>query len=168
MQAERLHKAISYLKGEELISVNQDIIKRMGINKSSFSLAFNGNEKYLTESFLRKFNAAFDELFRIDWLLGGEGDMLTCNSDLESGIKSEVVLTCDEKTLSKFANAIESIAQSNSTMSDTNKILAQSNAELVDQLRKLLATYEKPREVSYSQPEQKPLQASDKKFIFKP
>lgn len=48
----------------------------MGIRKESVSKAFSGNKSYLTNTFILKFNNAFDNMFNNDWLMEGKGEML--------------------------------------------------------------------------------------------
>ena len=77
----RLKKAISYLKGREIIFNQKDIVEKMGVNKSSVSSALRGNEKYLTNSFLIKFCNTFN-CINYNWLITGKGNMLNNTSSL--------------------------------------------------------------------------------------
>lgn len=52
---ERFQDAIALLKGKRVVRSNQNIIDAMGVNKSSFSSAYNGHKNYLTEEFVKKF-----------------------------------------------------------------------------------------------------------------
>ena len=70
----RLKKTIAYLKGEQLISNQQDIVNKMGYNKGSVSQALNNKNNYLTEDFVKEFAKAFK--LNYTWLLTGEGEML--------------------------------------------------------------------------------------------
>jgi hypothetical protein len=72
---ERLETAIAYLKGKRIIRNQQDIADVMEFNKSSVSQAIQGNEKYFTDSFLKKFCVSFSEI-NPDWLLTGKGEMI--------------------------------------------------------------------------------------------
>lgn len=76
MKKERLQKAVSYLRYNNIIDKDKDVAAKMGADASTVSHALKGNEKSLTDRFLRRFNEAFDEVFNIDWLLTGEGEML--------------------------------------------------------------------------------------------
>jgi hypothetical protein len=69
----RFKKAISHLKGEQIINTNQDVVNKMEINKSSMSLALKGDERYLTEKFITKFANIYG--FNKNWLWKGEGTM---------------------------------------------------------------------------------------------
>ena len=75
----RFKKAISHLKGEQIINTNQDVVNKMEINKSSMSLALKGDERYLTEKFITKFANIYG--FNKDWLWKGKGSMFV-NADL--------------------------------------------------------------------------------------
>lgn len=48
----------------------------MGASAPNVSSAFNGDPRVLTDRFLSRFNAAFDNMFNLDWLLTGDGEML--------------------------------------------------------------------------------------------
>lgn len=77
-----IQAAVRYLKGQGIITKQQDIVDKTGYTKSTVSLALNGNEKYLTDSFIKEFNKAFEGLFNEKWLLTGEGKMLNDNKYL--------------------------------------------------------------------------------------
>lgn len=71
----RLHQVIDYLKDIGKIHKQQDIVDALGIAKSNLSMALKGNERYLTEGFLKRFAAAYSDYINEDWLLTGEGQM---------------------------------------------------------------------------------------------
>lgn len=74
---ERIRTAYEYLRNIGKIHTQQDLADSMGVKKESISRAFSGNESYLTDKFLYKFNQTFGNIFNIDWLLYEEGDMIT-------------------------------------------------------------------------------------------
>ena len=74
---ERLQKAFEYLRYKELVRTQADIASIMNASRSNISSAMNGDTKVLTDRFLKRFNAAFDSVFNIDWLLHGKGNMLS-------------------------------------------------------------------------------------------
>lgn len=49
----------------------------MGASRPNVSSALHGDERVLTDRFIERFNAAFDGIFNTEWLLTGEGEMLT-------------------------------------------------------------------------------------------
>lgn len=94
-KSQSIQEARNYLIFKGIISTQQDIANKMNVSKSNISRALNGDEKYLTEKFLIRFNNAFDNIFNIQWLLTGEGEMLnTPNqpSDEASLIDEPIIL----------------------------------------------------------------------------
>ena len=73
---ERFHRAFEYLRGTGKVHTQTDLAKEMGSSRSNASAAYNGDPKFLTDNFLRRFNEAFDSVFNLQWLILGEGDML--------------------------------------------------------------------------------------------
>ena len=70
----RLEKAVAYLKGAQIIKNQKDISDTGIVSEESLTRALKGNEKYLTDNFLKKIAAKYG--FNIDWLLTGNGSML--------------------------------------------------------------------------------------------
>jgi phage repressor protein C with HTH and peptisase S24 domain len=107
---ERLNDAVAYLKGVKIIKNQQDIVDRMNVNKASVSQVFNGKKNYLTDSFLRKFNRAFDDIFNEDWLLTGKGKML--NSTTGYGSHSISIKGNSNSNIANTGNiSIKSVAR---------------------------------------------------------
>lgn len=74
---ERINTAFEYLKSQGVVHKQADIADQLGIARGNISRAMNGDNKYLTNKFLVRFNAAFQNIFSEDWLLTGKGEMLT-------------------------------------------------------------------------------------------
>lgn len=73
---ERFNKAFAYLKFKGIISKQKDLADLMGSSEATVSLALKGNPAALTTRFLRRFNTVAKNIFSLDWLLTGEGEML--------------------------------------------------------------------------------------------
>ncbi|CAA7389522.1 hypothetical protein [Chryseobacterium fistulae] len=71
---DRLNEAVAHIKGKRIAKTQKSIASMLEINEVTLSRALNGNEDYLTESFLKKFADIFE--FNENWLLVGKGDML--------------------------------------------------------------------------------------------
>ena len=84
---ERLNHAYRYLVGQNLISSQVELAEKMDASESTISSAFNGNERALTNRFLKRFNSAFGNIFNIEWLYEGEGEMLKQLSDIDIDIR---------------------------------------------------------------------------------
>lgn len=74
-RVDRLQKAFEYLRYEGIANTQVDVANKMGRQRTNVSSAFNGKERYLTDSFLKEFCDTFG-VFSFDWLLTGEGNML--------------------------------------------------------------------------------------------
>ena len=73
---ERLRKAFEYLRNSGIVHTQKDVANAMGATPPNVSSAFKGETKVLTDSFINRFNVAFDNVFNEEWLLTGEGEML--------------------------------------------------------------------------------------------
>lgn len=79
---ERIMSAYNYLKNVGIVSSQQNVADKMNVRKESVSKAFNGNKSYLTNTFILKFNSAFDNIFNNDWLMEEKGEMLRNNQSV--------------------------------------------------------------------------------------
>lgn len=73
--ADRLKKAIRYIKGSTEYSNQTLIAEKIDFGRTNLSAALNGEEKYLTEGLISKVTSTFPEINK-DWLLTGNGEML--------------------------------------------------------------------------------------------
>lgn len=73
---ERLNTAYRYLLGKGIISTKKDVAVAMGATPSNVTAALKGKEAVLTDSFLIRFNNAFNDVFSLSWLLNNTGEML--------------------------------------------------------------------------------------------
>lgn len=76
-KVERFKQAFDYIKGQGYIHTQKDVANKMAAGEGSISKALKGDDATLTDRFLQRFNSAFGSVFNIDWLLYGEGDMLS-------------------------------------------------------------------------------------------
>ena len=82
-RSERLRKAINILRANGEIKTNEDVAKRMKSSASNVSRFQNpGNTP--TESFLRRFNKAFGNIFDMNWLLWGGNEMFSADASIKS------------------------------------------------------------------------------------
>ena len=80
--ADRLKKAIRYIKGSTEYSNQTLIAEKIDFGRTNLSAALNGEEKYLTEGLISKVTSTFPEINK-DWLLTGNGEMLIEEEDEE-------------------------------------------------------------------------------------
>lgn len=68
--------AFQYLRGTGKIHSQKDLAIAMQTTPPNISSALKGDERVLTNKFLHRFNAAFDDIFNLEWLIDGDGKML--------------------------------------------------------------------------------------------
>lgn len=71
----RIAKAFEYLRFNHISETHAEVAKTMGANRANVSAAINGNPRYLTEPFLKRFARAYSDYINEEWLLTGEGQM---------------------------------------------------------------------------------------------
>ena len=110
-KSERFGKAVNYLRMQGMVAKNEDVAIKMGADPSNVSRSVKGTGGYPSDSFLRRFNTAFDNIFNSKWLLNGEGDMF--NKDIN------ISQTIDTNT-GVITNNIGGEDSSRSTTNTTN------------------------------------------------
>lgn len=89
-----LREAYDYLRSMGLIHTQADVAVKIGYHKSAVSQALHGIDGYITCRFVAAFNEAFGGLFNEDYLLRGEGTLL---SDTESSISERELREASEE-----------------------------------------------------------------------
>lgn len=77
---DRFKEAFEYLKNRGSVHTQRDVALKMDSSEGNISKAFKGDERVLTNRFLRRFNEAYGNIFNLDWLTDGVGDMLVVNN----------------------------------------------------------------------------------------
>lgn len=75
----RLNRAYNYLYEIGMVHSRKELSEKMGASAPNVSSALKGVESVLTDRFLGRFAEAF-KMISLDWLLTGEGDMLSGNN----------------------------------------------------------------------------------------
>lgn len=78
---ERLRMAYDHLRDNGVVHTQKDVAAKMRKPRSNISSAFNGDERYLTDKFLRDFCKVFKGLSET-WLVDGKGSMLTTGGNV--------------------------------------------------------------------------------------
>lgn len=120
-RGQRIYAAFSYLRQAGIVKTQQEMADIMGANKTTVSQALNGNEQYLTDKFLSRFNAAAGDIFNIGWLLTGKGEMLDGVTNPVEGAMVPVV------PLSAVGGTLRDIDQGNVTLTDCEVMRAPVN-----------------------------------------
>lgn len=72
----RLRQAIDYLRFSGVPVTHEDIAIKLERSRTNITKAINGDSRYLTRPFLKRFARAYAEYINEDWLLTGEGEMV--------------------------------------------------------------------------------------------
>ena len=72
----RLKEVYEYVRSKYGIHTQSDFADALKITRPAISSAMNGNEAYLTKNLFQKICAAFPGVFRIEYLLEGDGPLL--------------------------------------------------------------------------------------------
>lgn len=83
-RSERMKKAYEYLRFQGLAGTQEDVADMLKRQRTNVSSALNGNPKYLTDRFIEDFCKTFGTI-NPNWLLTGEGSMLTTGDITQSG-----------------------------------------------------------------------------------
>lgn len=110
----RLKQSIGELIKRGYIDVNKiqkDISDRMGANYNSVNYAISGNDKYLTNSFIKRYNDTFDSIFNEDWLLVGEGDMLKESQGSTTNDRLLDLIESQQRTIENLSQMLKQLME---------------------------------------------------------
>ncbi len=109
---ERFNKLVRYLVYAFDLPYNgvlRAIGEKVGISSSNLSTALNGNERFLTDSIIKKVNTAFGSPFHIEWLIYGVGEML--NDNAAPVIKdTEWVVQSQQETIASLTASLDALS----------------------------------------------------------
>lgn len=83
-RSDRMKKAYEYLRFQGIAGTQEDVADMLNRQRTNVSSALNGNPKYLTDKFIENFCKTFGTI-NPNWLLTGEGSMLTTGDITQSG-----------------------------------------------------------------------------------
>lgn len=78
-KSEALKAAINCLKGKSMVVTAKEVADKMGADESNLSRHLKGTPEP-SDRFMKRFNEAFDKMFNEQWLLHGDGVMLSTTS----------------------------------------------------------------------------------------
>lgn len=79
---QRLNQMFEYLQSKGLVINKKDLSEKMRMrSQASLSRAFSGQERYLTDALLERINTSFGNIFSVEWMKTGNGQMLIGTKD---------------------------------------------------------------------------------------
>lgn len=125
-KGKRLAEAIEYLKQNGEVNNLDDVAQKVDRSKNNISSAINGDKRYLSDKFLKHFNACFKNIFSPNWLLNGVEPMLCGykNSDPNAPFLLGEPEP-EEESKQDMRNEIEFLRQQLKLEKDKNDLLQQ-------------------------------------------
>lgn len=77
----RLTEVYDYVRRHYPVHTQRDFAQVVGYSRPVISSALNGNEEYLSDKFFTNICNAFPNVFNLDYLLHGAGNLLTTRED---------------------------------------------------------------------------------------
>ena len=140
---ERLKEVYNHLRNYFGVHTQIDFAEAIRITRPALSSAMNGNEKYLTKNLFQKICAAFPGVFDLNYLLTGEGSLLTTEEDVhnEECEKLYNPQPIDQSSLINAALAAkdEMIEELRSHIADLKATIADKEAIIKDREARIVA-----------------------------
>jgi transcriptional regulator with XRE-family HTH domain len=143
---DRLKEVYSHLRAHHGIHTQLELAEVIHVTRPALSSAMNGNEAYLTKNLFQKICAAFPGVFDLDYLLTGNGSLLSNDKADHEEIKISNVL--DQSSLVNAAiaakdetiiNLKERIKELQRTIADKEEIIKARDARIIALERQLAA-----------------------------
>jgi transcriptional regulator with XRE-family HTH domain len=144
---ERLKEVYNHLRSYFGIHTQIDFAEAIRITRPALSSAMNGNEAYLTKNLFQKICATYPGVFNLDYLLTGEGTLLTEQGRLHNmDIKNTISPTPEPEAIDYsflIDKAVEkATAYADKTISTLEKQVARYEKELdakIEEIKRLQA-----------------------------
>lgn len=124
---ERLNQVYRHLFAHFGIKSQIMFAKELHVQRSALSAAMNGNKAYLTGNLFTKICAAFPNVFNYNYLVNGEGDLLTVEEDVKS--------TRIEKQQTDIPDYVQRLCDEAARMATRNEMLERQCENLIAELR---------------------------------
>lgn len=121
----RLNEVYEHLHNHFGVHTKGEFADKVKYARAYISSAMNGNEKYLTDKLFANISEAYPGVFNLDYLLTGDGDLLTPEEDVNS---SELANTASNQTV--IDNLIEMLSRTIRESDDLRVELKQQLAEV--------------------------------------
>ena len=84
VRKDRLNEVYEHLRNHFGIHTKTQFAAVLKITQPALSSAMNGNEAYLTDNLFKRICAAYQGVFNLDYLLTGNGQLLTIHEEVKS------------------------------------------------------------------------------------
>ena len=125
---ERLNEVYEHLHNYHNVHNKKDFADTLSVRQPGLYSALNGNESYLTKNLFMKVCAAFPGVFNLDYLLNGDGELLTPEEQEKCSEPSQITPSYDVPNA--FDNLIEMLSRTIRESNDLRVELKQQLAEV--------------------------------------
>ena len=136
---ERFNAAYDYLMFKHAITRQEDLAKMMGSTQSNISGALRGVNRILTDKFLRRFHACFENIFSLEWLLDEKGEMLIKQHPTSEQMPKPKSATAESRIIELYSSVISTyeerireltaaLAETRQLREDLNRAIAALNS----------------------------------------
>ena len=149
---ERLNEVYNYLHAHYGVHTKTEFASALNLKRPGIYSAFSGNEGYLTNNLFVRICKAYPNIFNLDYLLTGEGDLLLSDKDKTEEVGKQ---TLPNETHTLFAG-LESLINIVSQQIKENEELRrelQSSIREVKQIANNLLHIHIPKKCTDEQPE---------------
>lgn len=125
---ERLNQVYRHLFAHFGITSQIVFAKTLHVQRSALSAAMNGNKAYLTNNLFTKICAAFPGVFNYDYLIKGEGELLTIEEDVKS-------TSIEKQHGNDIPDYVQRLCDEAARMATRNEMLERQCENLIAELR---------------------------------
>lgn len=137
----RLIEVYEHLRKYYGIHTKTGFAEALHYGRTSMSAALNGDEKYLTDSLFKNICEAYHGVFNLDYLLTGEGDLLTVEEDARNDATQDTFGMIDHSSIvnALIAAKDETIASLHRELDSKNETITLQRSRIADLERQLAA-----------------------------
>lgn len=149
---ERLVEVYDHLRSHFGIHTKTQFASVLKLTQPALSSAINGNESYLTDNLFKRICAAFQGVFNLDYLLTGEGELLsTSNASQQQSTQNDnhaqaiepssmvnAIISSHHIAIASKDETITSLQQQLQSQEESLKREIQSKDEIIQSLREQL------------------------------
>lgn len=141
---ERLREVYEHLRQHFGVHTQIDFAKVLGLTRPAISAAMNGNDAYLTDNLFKRICAAYQGVFNLDYLLTGNGQLLTIQEEVKSEqIKKESNPQQPSSYIDKLIASLEKqVKDKDDQLADKDRIikLLEQKIEVLEAMQHLDST----------------------------
>lgn len=147
---DRLNEVYEHLRNHFGIHTKTQFAAVLKITQPALSSAMNGNEAYLTDNLFKRICAAYQGVFNLDYLLTGNGQLLTIQEDVHNEENEKLynpqpidqsslvnaLLAAKDETIDSLKSRIADLQR---TIADKEEIIKARDARIATLERQLAA-----------------------------